>query len=219
MLVVEVLRRAWQQHGDPARQIEPGEVVVADVGCMDGMADEDRRRLDPVRAGTEVRPRQELVAQLQFDGAAATHHCQPRAFGLRYRTQQRHRLEEAAVVAGRLQARIGELRSHIGRGKVVAAAAGFAPFHAVVGEPPQVDRDALGGGVVGQRRGVVEVRRGRHRPFDLRIGAGPQPQQAQQQQCGDREGGEEQAQGASWSGHGAVVSESCHSAAIARASG
>src|SRR3546814_4667272 len=99
---------------------------------MHGRAHEYRRRLDLRLRGIETRLGQELVLEPQRDAASVAIDGEARAVALARRLEQRHALEERAVVAGRLQADVGEPLGDVGRGHAVAAGAGFAALHRVV---------------------------------------------------------------------------------------
>src|SRR3546814_6207247 len=92
---------------------------------MHGLAHEYRRRLDLRLRGIETRLGQELVLEPQRDAASVAIDGEARAVALARRLEQRHALEERAVVAGRLQADVGEPLGDVGRGHAVAAGAGF----------------------------------------------------------------------------------------------
>src|SRR3546814_1834499 len=80
---------------------------------MHGLAHEYRRRLDLRLRGIETRLGQELVLEPQRDAASVAIDGEARAVALARRLEQRHALEERAVVAGRLQARSEEHTSEL----------------------------------------------------------------------------------------------------------
>src|SRR3546814_1285917 len=101
---------------------------------MHGLADEYRRRLDLRLRGIETRLGQELVLEPQRDAAPVAIDGEARALALARGLEQRYALEERAVVAGRLQADVGEAFGDVGRCHAVAAGAGFAALHRVAGQ-------------------------------------------------------------------------------------
>src|SRR3546814_1504227 len=101
-------RRTTDQHRDPAVEVEPLEIIGAQRRRLHGLADEHRRRLDFGLRFVEVGQRQELVLEAQRDAAPVAIDGKARALALARRLEQRHALDERAVVAGRLQADPGE---------------------------------------------------------------------------------------------------------------
>src|SRR3546814_19434823 len=99
---------------------------------MHGLAHEYRRRLDLRLRGIETRLGQELVLEPQRDAASVAIDGEARAVALARRLEQRHALEDRAVVAGRLQAAVGEPLGDVGRGTAVAAGAGCADRKSVM---------------------------------------------------------------------------------------
>src|SRR3546814_20231831 len=93
--------------------------------------------------------RSELVLEAQRDAAPVAIDGKARALALARRLEQRHALEERAVVAGRLQADPGEPLGDVGRGHALAAGAGFAALPRVVGPPAPVGLAAQRGRIVG----------------------------------------------------------------------
>src|SRR3546814_6181358 len=91
-----------------ALEVQALEVVHAQRRCMHGLADEYRRRLDLRLRGIETRLGQELVLEPQRDAAPVAIDGEARALALARGLEQRYALEERAVVAGRLQADVGE---------------------------------------------------------------------------------------------------------------
>jgi hypothetical protein len=156
----ETRRGAGERDRDPAGQVQSGEVVVVQFGRMHRLADEHRRRLEQVPVSVVVQRRQEVVAELQLDRGAAAHDRQPRTLALPDRAQQRHRLEPAAIVARGLQADLAHALGDVGRGEPVAAGAGLAPLHAVVGQVPDVGADPVLGHRILRGEGRARTWRG-----------------------------------------------------------
>src|SRR3546814_5540811 len=98
-----------------ALEVQALEVVHAQRRCMHGLADEYRRRLDLRLRGIETRLGQELVLEPQRDAAPVAIDGEARALALARGLEQRYALEERAVVAGRLQADVGEAFGDVGR--------------------------------------------------------------------------------------------------------
>src|SRR3546814_7379665 len=113
---VEALRCAIEKNRDLALEVQALEVVHAQRRCMHGLAHEYRRRLHLRLRGTETRLGQELVLEPQRDAASVAIDGEARAVALARRLEQRHALEERAVVAGRLQADVGEPPGDVARG-------------------------------------------------------------------------------------------------------
>ena len=157
--VGEVGRGAGKVHGDLAAHVHAFEVVVVQLGCVHRLADEHQRRGDRVAGGVVVHARQEVVLEGEFDAFAAAADAEAGAFGFAPAFEQRHRLQVAAVVAGRFQADGAVAVGHVQRGQVVTAGAGGAAFKQVVGQESDVGFDApgtVGFARGGRRRGPLD---------------------------------------------------------------
>ena len=148
---------AADHHRDLAAQIEAGEIVMARLGQMKAVADEDQRRVDRSGGGPPAM-RKKMSPGIAAARGAARDQRRARAPRREAPLLEPHRLEEAAVLAGRLEPIFGEARArHRSDGAAMAFAAGGAAFHVVGGErrrrrPPGMarsigdgKRDARGG--------------------------------------------------------------------------
>ena len=159
---------AVDHHRDLAAQVQPGEIVMAGLGQVEAVADEDQWRVDPLRRRPAGDPEEDdrpgwRAAERGRQDAGRVHHerCAGRALG-EAPLLEMHRLEEGAVLARGLEPQRGEaLRDQVG-GAAMAGTAGLAALHIVGGKGR--DGGPPGAGAFGLRRGRLGDGGGRDTP-------------------------------------------------------
>ena len=145
----EALGGAGEDDGNFALNVDAGgEIGVVELGGVDAEADEDGGRGDLARGGAGGGAGEHVVDRSEGDLGAGVADDEFAGFEVEAGFAHGEGLH-VAPVAGGLDAEAQELGGDVGHGKAVAAGAGGAALHEIVGEEGDVGADAALGGVGG----------------------------------------------------------------------
>ena len=133
--------RAAEDHGNPAAQLQPGEIVESRFRRLNPLADEYRGRGNRAVRTIEVRRWQELVGEGEGVVTPVTVHHQRGAVAPADGPEERHALQVVSRVTRRMQPQLPETLGHVGRRPRMAARTGLTALHRIIGQVPDVSLD------------------------------------------------------------------------------